>query len=85
MLGTLSIISKSPIGSVAIGLGYTFFWGYEKKLPVIKKSNTYENFIKTGIDFVIAYDKKGYSICRQAGELEKIYDRTGRHKSTMPA
>jgi len=64
-------------------LGYAFLWGYTKTLDELTNSRTYKNLIKDEIDFVIAVsDRQGYSICRQAEELEKIYERKERHKST---
>lgn len=63
-------------------LGYTFFWRYANTLLELTKSHAYKDFVRDKIDFVIAVDRSGYSICRKADTLEKIYDRTGRHRST---
>lgn len=65
-------------------LDYAFIWGYTKTLEELTSSITYKDLIKTEIDFVIAVgDQRGYSICRQARILKRIYDRTGQYKSNV--
>jgi hypothetical protein len=62
-------------------LGYTFLWGYADTLSELTESHTYKDFTRDGTDFVIAVDRKGYSICRKADRLEEIYDIPARYKS----
>jgi len=65
-------------------LGYAFFWRYANTLSELTESHTYKDFIRDKIDFVIAVDGNGYSLCRKADRLEKIYERTGRHRASTP-